>query len=455
MHCRRAIVVVGFLLLIASRTWAKESAAPPASEALADYVTAPDDSFHWQKRREGKLGAGTYVELILTSQTWRGIVWKHQLFIYRPATIAKGSDAILVIAGGKWKPSLETPLAANAKPEELPQEAQIVASLAEILQAPAAVLRHVPQEPIFDGKVEDQIISYTFQKYIETGERDWPLLLPMVKSVVRAMDAIEEFADEEWNIEIDKFLVTGASKRGWTTWLTAAADPRVSAIAPMVIDMLNMTKHIELQKESYGTASEEISDYTEKGLDERLDSERGTNLRTIVDPYSYRQDLRLPKLIMLGTNDRYWPVDALNLYWDELEGEKHILYVPNRGHDLNDFPRVLGGVAALYQSLNGGSALPKLKWSYLASDEAAQLELESDTTPTTLRKWTASSPNRDFRNALWTAQIVDPSNEDERQFVLELPSPKEGFAAVFAEAQYPGKPLPFYLSTTIRVIEAK
>src|SRR6185295_17598364 len=54
----------------------------------------------------------------------------------------------------------------------------------------------------------------------------------------------------------------------------------------------------------------------------------------------------LPKLLILGTNDRYWAQDALNLYWDGLKGPKWVLYTPNSGHGLEDRERVFRSEAA-------------------------------------------------------------------------------------------------------------
>ena len=62
----------------------------------------------------------------------------------------------------------------------------------------------------------------------------------MTKAAVRAMDTATEFLAKE-GVRLEKFVVSGASKRGWTTWTTGVVDKRVVAIAPLVIDMLNLT----------------------------------------------------------------------------------------------------------------------------------------------------------------------------------------------------------------------
>ena len=266
--CLPILVAIAVSNVQAKDTSVKTVPAP----ALEQYVAKPDASYSWKKRREGKLGTGTFVELTLTSQTWRDIPWKHQLFIYRPSNLAANAQAMLLIAGGSWNDSLaEPPCPGNDK---MPGEATAVATLAELMRAPVAVLMQVPEQPLFGDKKEDEIISYTFVEYMKSGDAEWPLLLPMVKSAVRAMDAVQEFAKAEWQLDVQNFLVTGASKRGWTTWLTAAVDPRVNALAPMVINMLNMRQHMDLQKESFGGYSEQIADYTEKGLQNQQDTPR-------------------------------------------------------------------------------------------------------------------------------------------------------------------------------------
>jgi PhoPQ-activated pathogenicity-related protein len=443
-------VVVVTLLVVPTRAKSKPAPLPEASPALREYVQRPDDTYSWHVRQRGKQGAGEFVELILTSQTWQDIPWKHQLYIYKPAKVADTKHALLLIDGGSWSKSLDEPADAS-KIDSLPEKVRIVTMLADMMQTPIAVVKQVPEQPLFNGLKEDEIIALTFVKFFQTGQNDWPLLLPMVKSAVRAMDTVQTFAKEEWHTEIDHFLVTGASKRGWTTWLTAAVDPRVDALAPMVINMLNMTAHDKLQRESFGTYSDEIQDYTRAGLHAMLSTDKGTALQSIVDPIAYRKQLEKPKLIVLATNDAYWPVDALNLYWDDLQGEKYILYVPNNGHGIQDYPRVIATIGALQRSVTGGKPMPKLSWK-LAEHSAPKFELTCDVPPTAVRKWTATAPTRDFRTATWTSSPVAGTEDKKLQFATDVEKPEKGYRAVFLESEFSGDPVPFVLTTTLHVI---
>ena len=418
---------------------------------LARYVHKADDSFAWTVRRTGKVGKTSYVELTLTSQTWREIPWKHQLFIMRPSQVDHAKDALLVIAGGRWDDSYAEPPGEN---DRLPREAVFLANAAEILQAPVAVLRQVPEQPILGGLFEDAAIAYTFDQYLRSGEEDWPLLLPMVKSAVRAMDAVQQYARQQWDLEVKRFTVTGASKRGWTTWLTAAVDPRVAALAPMVIDVLNMPQQMKHQLATWGQYSNMIADYTRRDIPQRAVTEAGKELNEIVDPYAYREHLRQPKLILLGTNDPYWPLDALNVYWDGLAGDKYVVYVPNAGHGLDGvegLTRVLGGVVALHQSAQGRRTLPQLDWKMVEEDGGLTIYVRSDQKPQQVALWSATSDSRDFRQARWTSQPAEANGEG---YLARLPLPEDGYAAGFVELTFDGS-LPLFLSTNVRIIEGR
>ena len=418
-----------------------------STSPLRDYLAKEDASFHWHKVREGEIAGTQYVELILTSQTWRDIVWKHRLFVIKPEQAATNRHAMLIIAGGTWNqefadPSFKDPPA---------KEAVLFATLAQQLRSPVAVLLQVPQQPIFDGKKEDEIISYTFEQYLDTGDPEWPLLLPMVKSAVRGMDAVQEFCKEQWSLPIESFTVTGASKRGWTTWLAGASDLRVTAIAPMVIDMLNLGLQMDHQQDTWGKFSEQIHDYTERSLPQRMKTSAGESLLQIVDPLAYRESLKLPKLIILGTNDPYWTLDALNLYWPQLLGQKHILYVPNNGHGLKDFPRVLGGISALHEQAKGGDELPDLTWSFQEESDKVTLSIKTDTPPIKCQVWSANSRTRDFRDSLWTASEVSGSGD---AYTYQLDIPETGSKALFGEVLYAREHLPLHLSTNVKIIRS-
>ncbi|HEX4131043.1 MAG TPA: PhoPQ-activated protein PqaA family protein [Pirellulales bacterium] len=420
-------------------------AAEPEAGALERYVAQPDDHFGWTQRREGTVGTVSWAELTLTSQAWHDATWKHQLYVLKPSKVRNPSHAVLVIGGGKWNDDL----AKKTDDQQLPGQAAAMVGVVEALGSPVAVLLQVPFQPLFDGMVEDQIISYTFAQFLQTGDDSWPLLLPMVKSAVRGMDAVEQFAQRQWSLEIEHFTLTGASKRGWTTWLTSAVDPRVAALAPMVIDTLNMGAQIPHQLASWGRFSEQIHDYTARGLQNFLFASRGRELIGIVDPYQYRERITQPKLIVLGTNDRYWPLDALNLYWKDLPGTKYVLYVPNQGHGIRDPERVLGTVAALHRQTMGELKLAAMSWKFDEEDKQVTLQIEADQKPMSVALWTAAMPTRDFRDAKWTSKPVDAAGE---AYTASVELPSTGFLALFGEAVFSTDRAPYHLSTNVRII---
>ena len=68
------------------------------------------------------------------------------------------------------------------------------------------------------------------------------------------MDAAEDFVRGVHGNQITSWAVAGASKRGWTTWTTAAVDSRVICIAPVVLDVLNFVKNLHHMWRAYGTS---------------------------------------------------------------------------------------------------------------------------------------------------------------------------------------------------------
>lgn len=440
------MLVALLLLTVAAATGRAESLVSESSSTLASYLAKPDSSYRWEVKREGRLRGTEFVELLLVSQTWRDIPWKHQLYIIKPKRLKDANGhGLLMISGGRWRAEYEQ----SRADADLPRRAKLFARLAKLLRSPVAVLRQVPHQPIYDGLTEDRIIAHTFDQYLRTGDAEWPLLLPMVKSASKAMDATQEFAASRWAVPLKTFTVIGGSKRGWTTWLVGAADERATAIAPAVIDMLRMEVQFEHQKAVWGGPSYKIKPYTDIDLDQRLPTENGRALQEIVDPYSYRQVLRQPKLIVIGTNDHYWPLDALNLYWSDLIGPKYALYLPNDRHSISDYRRVFGTVRALHQQAATGAALPNLQWQFDDDGNRLSLQIATDIKPRKVSAWVAHSASRDFRQANWTSQRLARHSDVYR---FEMGKPAQGYGALFGEAVFGRGRKTYYLSTNVRVI---
>jgi PhoPQ-activated pathogenicity-related protein len=404
-----------------------------AVAGLDEYVKSPDAAFAWSQVATKKTPAGTIYQIKLTSQVWHGITWNHDLRIYEPREILYPDAALLYVTGGST-----TSVASE-------NDHKMGFALAQLCGSRVAVLPQVPNQPLFDGKTEDALISETFVRYLESKDESWPLLFPMVKSAVRAIDTIQAWAKKEGKPAINRFIVTGGSKRGWTTWLTGASDDRVVAIAPMVIVMLNTAKQGANSLKVWGQYSEQIQDYVDRGLTEKVQTPTGANLWKMVDPYSYRDRLTKPKLLINGTNDRYWTLDALDLYWDGLKGPKYLIEVPNSGHNLEPNRHwAHSGIGAFFRQVISNRPLPKLTWELTGADPShATLTIHASPAPKAARLWTAKSATRDFRESRW-----ESSNLEIGETIKAEVRPTDGHMALYGELQYEVDGIPYHLTTS-------
>jgi PhoPQ-activated pathogenicity-related protein len=416
-------------------------AAAAARADLLDYVQRPEPHYGWKLKQKIDGPLGVVYDIELTSQTWEGIDWTHQLQVYMAKDKPPTPVMLLFNTGGKANPA----------------SMALGLGMADQIGAPVAILYGIPNQPLLGGKKEDALIAETFVRYLDTKDGDWPLLFPMTKSVVKAMDALQEFSKQEWKTPVKSFVVSGASKRGWTTWLTGASDPRVQAIAPMVIDTLNMVEQMAHQKETLGAYSDMIHDYTERGLVPIPDKEEAKHLWKMVDPYFYRDRLKMPKLLINGANDPYWSTDSLNLYWDGLSGDRWVTYVPNAKHNLEqggddktpgDRGWALDALAAFARAQVTGQALPRLEWKQHDADGKMRLTVTAKPAPTAARLFTATGPTRDFRKAKW---IEKPATIDKETVTGLVYPPTEGCEAFFGVLDYEIDGIKYHLCTQMRV----
>ncbi len=421
---RRTLLALGLLA-------AGLYAGTAAQANLEEYVKNPTSEYSWTKQNETAAGPVKIINLKLRSQVWREIPWDHTVQIFLPQKLTHPKTALMYVTGGD--PSFSgTVLGASVAPK---------------VEAPVIVLYNIPNQPLFKMK-EDDLIAHTFDRYIETGDETWPLLFPMVKSAVRAMDAVQALSRQEWNTPVEDFVVTGASKRGWTTYLTGASDPRVRAIAPMVFDNLKFRAQMPRQVELWGKYSEQIDDYTRRGLQQKMETQRGRKLTTMIDPWFYRKNLKMPKLLVHGANDRYWGTDSTRLYWDDLPGDKYLLSIPNAGHGLEDQNRLLNTVGAFFHLVAADRKLPELTPRFQVNRSGIKLRVRTSEHPKTMRAWVVRAEDLDFRPMKWQEQSME---RDGHHWEVKLERPETGGVAVFAEAEYEIDGRTFTLSTPARV----
>lgn len=415
------------------------SSKPTSENPFEAYLAEPHPSYSFEHQSTLEADTHTAYVIRMVSQEWlteefvNDPEWRHWLTVVVPNQV-KHQTALLMIGGGSQN-------------DDLPGEAHsIVLEAALATGSVTAHLHNVPAQPLtFNGdanaeRYEDDIIAYGWRQFLESGAKSedaiWLSRLPMTAAAMRAMDTVTDFTRSDLGLTVSDFVVTGASKRGWVTWTTAIFDDRVVAIAPAVIDLLNLKPSFEHHWRAYGEWSPAIKEYEEEQIIFWQESQEYAGLIDLVDPYSYVDSLQMPKYLINAASDEFFLPDSWRFYWDALPGKKHLRYIPNMGHSLSGSD-MHKGLIAFYSSILNSRELPQFDWS--VTNNQINVSYDPRNPPDRLRLWNAHNPDgRDFRlyviDRIWMAR--DLEIEQDGEVIVELKQPDSGFTAWFVEAEF-------------------
>jgi PhoPQ-activated pathogenicity-related protein len=404
---------------------------------LENYVNSDDNAFTYQAVTTIPLPGSTAYTYHMVSQNWRKpsevdrTDWEHRITIVVPDNLMS-KKAIVFIFGGENTPDFLKPNMGRLG---------ILSTFANQTGSLAIQVSQIPNEPLVftdepdQAHSDDALIAYSFDTAMGLNDYTWSAYLPMTKAVVKTMDAVQMIAKE---LKLDKkpneFVLAGFSKRGAITWLTAAVDDRVCAISPGVYDTLNFIPSIENQRKTYGIFNAPLADYDLRNILDRLRIKEGLELIDTVDPYTYRDLVKIPKYIINATGDEFYPPDSSQYYIHSLQGETLLRYVPNTDHGgSNDgFESALQGLLAWYSKIVSGKPRPKITWKR-SQDNTFKISINSNNVTAVL--WSAHNSSKDFRlmtfGPNWHATPVAISSEGKIQ--LRLNVPESGWSGYFVE----------------------
>jgi len=348
---------------------------------LDDYVSKPEPDFAWRDTGDTVwpllFGGKAYI-LNVTSLRWmdesrayspNGALWSHQVAVVVPRTLKITNVSIAVMTGG----------CIGDKPPGIKDEYLEVADrLAHNTGSVAVVIYQIPNCPItfpsdpsHRGRGEDALIAWAWLQYIKDPAHDpeWLPRLPMTKAGMQCMRAVQEYLHQKNVATITGWVVSGASKRGWTTWTVGAVTcetcVKIIGIAPLVPIVPDIIAEVHRQWRSYGGFTFAFKDYTEVNMTKYIDGPEFVEATKIIDPVHYSESLsRIPKVVVLSSDDEFMQMDWSNIWYDKLSGEKHLLIAPNSEHSLTTgIPEVVSTMSAFYTSIVYQTKRPSFEYS--------------------------------------------------------------------------------------------
>lgn len=445
--------------------------------------------------RFGTTQIATAYNIYMVSQTWRsaaeiytgnfdGRIWNHNLTIVRPNNILLQHRRV----------AHQRAIASTGRPMRTSSNSLNSGLIAAATGCVFTIIDNVPAQPIefaderifstYNQRTEDEILAYSFDKYLKsfnagTPDITWPALFPMTKAAVRAMDNVQEFMATK-GVSVDDFIVTGGSKRGWTTWLTGINDCRVPAIAPLVIDLLNIDESVSRQLQVLtatsrrplpitNTSASSTASYPGPTANRPRTASRCCALSIRLNTANARAS-RSCSSTPLATSSS---CRIRRSSRSTRSRAKSASYLPNTSHgltqqpDLGDDGNVAAVLASWVLAVVEDVPRPTITWNYV-DNNTLDVTLQAPVPAgTSVKLWQATNAdNRDFRkltigNGYRATTLSDPDGDGTYRAIIA--NPTAGWRAYLVQVKIPSSadwatPLPgapdpkFVFSTPVKVI---
>lgn len=459
-----------------------------SASPLWDFVNKPTPEYEWSYTgyNISAIGWDAYL-LNVTSGSWLTPgdsnihIWYHQVLVVVPWTIRFPDKAAIWITGGEQN---------DSPPKDLDEDVLVCASLSTSAGTVCSVVYQIPNQPAYftqdklhKRRIEDGNVAFTWYTYMTNSSAtpDWILYFPMVRGAIKAMDATTEFVKTlNPALQLAEWMTMGASKRGWTTWLTGVVDKRIIAIVPVVMDALNFQETIKHMWMTLGNWTFAFTDYLEMGVPAYFGTPLVDKLAEQIDPLNYAVNLTMPKLVIDATGDEFFQLQDDEFWWGKLPGETYRMMVDNAEHSMaTGVFYVITGIEAFWWSILTNTPRPTFNWTIDPTDGSININTVGVQPDKVVMRFatTLSSERRDFRllagdtpanpckylpvgngeaclqPIIWVGETIAPVGPG--QYKLTQPLPPSGWRAFLAELYYPGPPgsnTTFKLTTQASVI---
>lgn len=414
------------------------------------YVHTPDPAFHWEESGQEYHGEHyTGYALNFTSQHWltpeisSGYKWTHWLVVCVPNKPVTNTG-YLYMDGPGYRP--DPPKTIFPLMGELCDSAHYSSPSvsAHLMQIPDEPITFYTNETMRKGLHEDGLIAFTWRHFLNNDCEDptWLLRFPMTKAGSWGMTAIQQFVAQKYPDvpPVKDFVISGASKRGWTTWTLAAVDNRVKAFIPMVAPFVRLEEVFTAAYRNIGEWSFALKDYVHYGIMDRFYSSQMGGIIKQVDPWTYIKRFTQPKLMICSSGDEFSPPASPSYFWDEMPGEKHFILLPNAEHSMGTALLTLSSdIRAFFSYIVTEQPRPAIEYDIINSNTTGKITMKVTSGNDELafvEVWHARTQNRtarDFRlvtcfdiekcfqPVFWVEKMLTPDSTGTYSYEMEPP----------------------------------